>query len=115
MENVFIGSPQFFERKLIEWIAHQFNLDPTAVSADSAFVDYGIDSIRSVQMLAVIEKYMNIPLEPHMVIDYPVISELAAYLYQNKDKAPIASKQRNGEVGADESESAIVIPKNIYA
>lgn len=67
------------QRWLEKWLASHLEaaggLDPSR-----AFADYGMDSLRAVELAADLSDWLQVPLDPTLSFSYPTISELAQHL-----------------------------------
>jgi acyl carrier protein len=68
------------ERWLTEYLAFLLDEKPEAVDVELSFDSHGIDSAAAVSLVADLEDWLGLELDPTIVYDYPNVSELAAYL-----------------------------------
>ena len=80
------------QRWLEEWLASHLEaaggLDPSR-----AFADYGMDSLRAVELAADLSDWLQVPLDPTLSFSYPTISELVQHLAapRSTPQAPTAT------------------------
>jgi acyl transferase domain-containing protein/acyl carrier protein/NAD(P)-dependent dehydrogenase (short-subunit alcohol dehydrogenase family) len=65
---------------LIEQISKELKIDPTALTADVEFSDFGIDSIFFIQICKRLSKSLNISMDPSLLFEHTSVGKLAEYL-----------------------------------
>jgi acyl-CoA synthetase (AMP-forming)/AMP-acid ligase II/acyl carrier protein len=68
------------EAWLIERIATRMRLPREQVHADTPFLEFGMSSLSAVEIAADLERWLNRPLSPTAIYNYPTISALAGWL-----------------------------------
>ncbi|WP_318198082.1 SDR family NAD(P)-dependent oxidoreductase [Streptomyces sp. MCL20-2] len=69
----------------------QLGLEPGKLDEDTAYADYGADSVLLAQFLQRIQQHLDITLDPATLLEYPTLSELAARLL-SADPAVVAAR-----------------------
>lgn len=65
---------------LIARVATYLNSDPDMVDTDTAFGDYGLDSVFALNLCTDLESEFGILAEPIVAWDYPTIDAIAGHL-----------------------------------
>merc|ERR1712139_20523 len=73
--------PVATEKKLIE-LVKQVLTDDDDLQADMPFMEAGIDSLGSVQLVTDVGKAFQMPLAPSVVFDYPNVKSLTEHLVE---------------------------------
>merc|ERR1719199_552846 len=68
--------------KLIELVKNVIADDDEDMSPDVPFMEAGVDSLGSVQLVTDIGREFQMPLAPSSVFDYPTVRTLAEYLVE---------------------------------
>ena len=72
------------ERWLIEYLAFLLDEKPETVDVRLSFESHGIDSAAAVSLVADLEDWLALELDPTIVYDYPNVAQLAGYLDQRQ-------------------------------
>ncbi|WP_232004753.1 type I polyketide synthase [Mycobacterium sp. ACS1612] len=78
----------------LEQLAADLDLAPTAIDITEPFAAYGLDSVRSIQLMKALETWIGRELPPTLTYSYPTIETLADHLAsdaQRVEQAPIES------------------------
>merc|ERR1711966_127726 len=73
--------PKATELKLVELVKNVLT-DDEALEADMPFMEAGIDSLGSVQLVTDVGKAFQMPLAPSIVFDYPSVRSLTEHLVE---------------------------------
>lgn len=65
---------------LTEYLAFLLDQKPDAVNVQLTFEGHGIDSAAAVSLVADLEDWLGMELDPTIVYDYPNVPELARFL-----------------------------------
>ncbi len=68
------------ETWLLEWLVARLGLDPTDVSRDRPFAEFGVDSLTAVELSHELETEFQVPLPPIVAWNYPTPASLARYI-----------------------------------
>lgn len=85
--------------KITNRIAELLNRNTADIATDVPFANYGLDSVQSVGIAAEIEDWLQRPLSPTLLWDYPSIDQLSEYL-AGDEKAKVTvhhSPQRSSD------------------
>jgi acyl carrier protein len=74
-------------RWLSEYLAFLLEEKPEAIDVQRSFDRYGIDSATAVSLIADLEDWMKLELDPTLVYEYPTIDELSTALDGLQDGA----------------------------
>jgi acyl carrier protein len=67
---------------LQERIAEEIRARPETISAQIPFANYGLDSIVIVTIVADLEEWLEIDLDPTIFWEYPTIETLSEWLFK---------------------------------
>ncbi len=87
---------------LVNQLAEQLSLDPSAISVDEPLTRYGLDSIDAVTMVGDLEDWLNEELPSTLFWDHPTIAKSAQFLDENYEfslenkevSAPVAETKK---------------------
>lgn len=65
---------------LVERIARRLHLEPAALDSRQPLASFGLDSLSAVQLAGELEEWLQRPLSPVLIYDYPSIDALALHL-----------------------------------
>ncbi|HEY3254628.1 MAG TPA: acyl-CoA dehydrogenase family protein, partial [Polyangiaceae bacterium] len=65
------------EAWLKDWLAQHLKVNRASLRSEAAFVEYGLDSVKAVQLAADLEGWLGIRIDRTMVWDYPHIASIA--------------------------------------
>jgi myxalamid-type polyketide synthase MxaB len=82
---------------LVERVARQANLAPTAVDIRRPFVEYGLNSVQAVGLSGELQEWLGRRLAPTLLYAYPTIETLAAHLAEGTASAAPAAVLGEGE------------------
>ena len=74
-------------RWLSEYLAFLLEEKPEAIDAQLTFDRYGIDSATAVSLVADLEDWMHLELDPTIIYEYPTVRELSEFLEGRQDGA----------------------------
>ncbi|KTC97829.1 Polyketide synthase module [Legionella erythra] len=84
MEGNNIAQPKQVDNAVIhwlkQWISEQTKIPITQIDSYKAFADYGLSSVALVTMVGELEKFLQKPLDPWLVWEFPTISRLSEQL-----------------------------------
>jgi acyl transferase domain-containing protein/acyl-CoA synthetase (AMP-forming)/AMP-acid ligase II/acyl carrier protein len=89
----------------------ELDLSPTEVDTTQPFAYYGLDSVRSIQLMTALEAWLGRKTPPMLTYDYPTIELLAAHLAGDGDDekcAPQTSAGRGARLESADEPIAIV-------
>jgi acyl transferase domain-containing protein/acyl carrier protein/NAD(P)-dependent dehydrogenase (short-subunit alcohol dehydrogenase family) len=96
------------EAMTCEWLAQlfaeQLKMDASRLRPDTAFQEYGMDSILLAQLVRKINHTLQRPLDPSVVYEYPTLQALAARLLQTQAQALAAAFGRPQAAGSPATE-----------
>lgn len=70
---------------LTEYLAFLLEEKPETIDVKLSFDSYGIDSATAVSLVADLEDWMGLELDPTIVYDYPTVTELGDFLVGRQD------------------------------
>jgi len=73
-------SREEIQQWLTEYLAFLLDEKPEAVNIQASFDNYGMDSAAAVSLVADLEDWTGIELDPTIVYDYPTVPKLTDYL-----------------------------------
>lgn len=79
-------SREAIQKWLTEYLAFLLGEPPAAVDITLSFDSHGIDSAAAVSLVADLEEWLGIELDPTIVYDYPTVAELTAFLVNQQGK-----------------------------
>jgi acyl-CoA synthetase (AMP-forming)/AMP-acid ligase II/alkylation response protein AidB-like acyl-CoA dehydrogenase/acyl carrier protein len=65
---------------LIRWLSENLKISATSIAVHRSFAEYGMDSVMAVEIAQDLETWLNRPIEPTILWNYPNIEALADYL-----------------------------------
>jgi len=71
---------QDIEEWVIDWLAKNLNVQSRDISLNSAFADFGVDSIKAVELAQDIEDTFQIEVDPVVAWEAPTVSHLIAHI-----------------------------------
>lgn len=74
---------------LTEYLAFLLDEKPEAVNIQLSFDSHGIDSAAAVSLVADLEDWLALELDPTLVYDYPNVPQLASYLDRQQDRGAV--------------------------
>lgn len=74
------------QKWLTEYLAFLLGEKPEAVNIGLSFDNHGIDSAAAVSLVADLEEWMGLELDPTVVYDYPTVTQLTDYLVNQQGK-----------------------------
>ena len=75
-------------RWLTEYLAFLLEEKPEAIDVELSFDRYGIDSATAVSLVADLEDWMQLELDPTIVYEYPTVRELSEFLESQQAGGP---------------------------
>lgn len=72
------------EQLMIKLIADETGLNSNEINKQSSFADLGIDSIRAIHLLDLLEKKIQITIDPYWFWEYPTVIEMSSFLEKIK-------------------------------
>ncbi|HSM56063.1 MAG TPA: amino acid adenylation domain-containing protein [Candidatus Sulfomarinibacteraceae bacterium] len=76
--------PATIEQWLATHLAARLQTTPDRIDPHRPFVEYGLDSVQAVELVAELEEWLGRSLPPTLVWDYPNVAQLAAFLAQEQ-------------------------------
>lgn len=67
---------------LVSYLAELMEVDRDDIDVNIPFDEYGLDSSMSVVMVADLEAWLGLTLEPTVIYDYPTLDKLARHASQ---------------------------------
>lgn len=83
-------SKEVIREWLINRLAKQLKVDPSAIDTAKNFEQYGLDSIVAVRVSGDLEKVVEQRLSPALLFEHPNIDELSAHLATELDLNAVA-------------------------
>jgi acyl-CoA synthetase (AMP-forming)/AMP-acid ligase II/alkylation response protein AidB-like acyl-CoA dehydrogenase/acyl carrier protein len=68
------------ERFIVQWVAKEMKLPEGAIDPARSLLDYGLDSVTTVLLVASLEDWLQVELPPEVVYQFPVLRVLAAHV-----------------------------------
>lgn len=65
---------------MVDWLAQTLQLPTTAIDVQRPLADYGLDSLKAVELAEALQSSLGIPLSPTLAYEYPTIEALSTYL-----------------------------------
>lgn len=88
------GAYQVGSAALRAWLTAQIaeaaGIEPAAVQTDLPFSSFGLDSVKAVELSGRLEDYLDRPVDPTLIWDYPTIEAVVAHLIA--DTASLAAR-----------------------
>jgi stearoyl-CoA desaturase (delta-9 desaturase) len=81
------ASEQNIQRWLIDRLSEALSLPPAELRPDRSFFDMGLDSAAAVGLTDELSEWLDRPIEPTLLYDYPTIERLAGELARNSKEA----------------------------
>lgn len=72
--------PEAIETWLVEQIATLLNTDVAEIDPDAPFDSYGLDSADAIGLTGELEDWLQQPISPTLIYDYPTVAALAEHL-----------------------------------
>jgi acyl transferase domain-containing protein/acyl-CoA synthetase (AMP-forming)/AMP-acid ligase II len=96
-------SAQEIEDWFVAQLAAELDLSPAEIDITQPFAYYGLDSVRSIQLMTALEAWLGCETSPSLAYDHPTIELLAGHLATDADTddRPAAS-QEDRTLSADE-------------
>lgn len=83
--GIVLRSHEDIQQWLTEYLAFLLEEKPEAIDVKLTFDSYGIDSAAAVSLVADLEDWMGLELDPTIVYDYPTVAELSDFLIGRQD------------------------------
>ena len=64
----------------VGFVAHMLGRSAHDIDPNARFSRIGLDSANSVQLLVSLEEFVDMDLDPDLIVDYPTIRSLAAHV-----------------------------------
>ncbi|MEJ8302799.1 SDR family NAD(P)-dependent oxidoreductase, partial [Saccharibacillus sacchari] len=80
VENVIPQSAEEFEIEISEICSQMLKIDIGDLDREERLMDYGVDSITMIALLAKLESHYGETMDPNLIIEYPSIREIARHL-----------------------------------
>ena len=71
---------------LLQQVSEHLHLAPNQISTQEPLADYGLSSLTAARLSGDLQDWLEIPLDPTLLYDYPSIAELATELAQRKEQ-----------------------------
>jgi len=68
---------------LLQRLAAHLTLSTEEIDVHAPLIDFGIDSMQAIRLTGELESFLEVPLDPSLLYDFPTIAELARYLGQD--------------------------------
>ncbi|AFZ22819.1 thioester reductase-like protein [Cylindrospermum stagnale PCC 7417] len=65
---------------IINWLATEFKIAATSITPSQSFTKFGLDSFSALRLVAALENWLQISLEPTIIWDFPSITALGSNL-----------------------------------
>ena len=83
-ETGLCGTDTVTQADIVDWLvfqlADQVGLDPSEIDIQKPCAEYGLDSIAGVSIAGDLEVWLDLPLSPTLLWDYPSIDRVSQYL-----------------------------------
>jgi acyl transferase domain-containing protein/acyl-CoA synthetase (AMP-forming)/AMP-acid ligase II/acyl carrier protein len=94
----------------VSQLCAELDLSPTEVDTSQPFAFYGLDSVRSIQLMTALEAWLGCKTSPTLTFDYPTIELLAGHLAGDvEDTTPAATPRADRGVRAESADEPIAI------
>ncbi|MBR8840648.1 MAG: LLM class flavin-dependent oxidoreductase [Stigonema ocellatum SAG 48.90 = DSM 106950] len=70
------------QKIIIQHIADSLNIHPESVDLNKSLFALGVDSLKAVELIEIIGKYLKIPIAETLLFEYPTIAQLSKYLVE---------------------------------
>ncbi len=70
------------QKIITQHIAESLNINPQSVDLNKSFFALGVDSLKAIEMIGILSKYLNISMSETLLFEYPTIAQLSKYLVQ---------------------------------
>lgn len=94
------------ESWLVNHLAETLGVEKAEIDIRKPFVSYGLDSAQAIGLVGDLEEYIDRPLSPTLIWDYPNIEDLSRFL-QSEEAAPSLKTRRSS--GGDANESIAIV------
>ncbi|MFF2910651.1 beta-ketoacyl synthase N-terminal-like domain-containing protein [Paenibacillus sp. NPDC057934] len=95
------------EAWLISLFSNELRIDPSEIQLDIPFQQYGMDSILLAQVVTRMDLELNnVAIDPSIILEYPILRNLAAYLsqtYEDELRLRLGLNEKHQERIPDES------------
>ena len=65
---------------LKQWLACTVSMDVKLIDDDAAFSNYGVDSVMAMELIQDLEDWLQCPLDPNIIWNFPRLNALGTYL-----------------------------------
>jgi acyl carrier protein len=91
---------------ITNWISQHLKVSASSILASQTFAEHGMDSITAVEFAQDLASWLNRPVEPTVVWNYPTIGNLAQYLAEPSipQQTPPPPESAQPPLGAQEAE-----------
>jgi acyl carrier protein len=87
------------ERRMLAWIAEHADLDIQTIDKAASFDTFGIDSVRTVELMRDLEKALGIQVPDNAVLQYRSVTEMATFLTSHLTEPRAEETTEEGEAG----------------
>lgn len=71
---------ELIQNWVVSWLAIKLNIEATSIDTHKSFVDYGLDSLGAIELFQDLGNWLEHPLNPTLLWDFPTIESLTVYL-----------------------------------
>ncbi|GIV95383.1 MAG: hypothetical protein KatS3mg057_0040 [Herpetosiphonaceae bacterium] len=93
-------APTTIENWIVNWLARQLGIHPTAIDTRAPLSSYDLDSLSAVAMVGELEQWLGRRLSPTVVWSYPTVEALVSYLAS--ETTPASAGLSDQDSAADE-------------
>jgi acyl carrier protein len=91
------GPDTVSQADIVDWLvlqlADQVGLDPSEIDSEKPCAEYGLDSIAGVSIAGDLEVWLDLPLSPTLLWDYPSIDRVSQYLMTALEDEEVALRR----------------------
>jgi len=70
------------QKIITQQIAHSLNINPESVDLNKSFFALGVDSLKAIEMIDFLGRYLKIPISETLMFEYPTTAQLSKYLVE---------------------------------
>lgn len=101
--NIATSEEEELETWMINWLSKRIRVSSSELSAQSTFVDVGLDSVSSVEFSFELERWLGFEVDSTVVWQYPSISVLTQFLLN--EKRAKEAQQQEAEIHSNQPEN----------
>jgi polyketide synthase PksJ len=80
--NKLDGEYEVIEQHLKVLFSRELKIQKDQLKGDISFEEYGVDSILMAELIKSMEGWLNVSLDPSIILEYPTLTQLSEYIYK---------------------------------